>query len=335
MQPLLALMKPIQKNPLVTGVRRGFSRAVRGNGGSSQATPHTGTRITQVPFVLKPLRMMSAASSTPLPPVLPEPVPPQPLVPRNDGIVQRLWNRFSLTGQQRRIQVAESFFQAASHQANDARWFGPGRIPREFRSRHALITMHVWFLHKRLILDTVDPKYALSIQEELFNILWEDTTCRIRQQGVNELMVNKNLLKVQQYTFLHLTHYDHVFTEFLDKPADRLQELRHLVWEHILVREEGAENRFDQLDRIAWYIEANYQNIIMEWPDEYYRSGRTAWVDLPDFSGLKDSDGILLPDNPIHPDDALPHPWRRNITLKGVTYFWNPDTLESRWDKPQ
>lgn len=194
--------------------------------------------------------------------------------------------------------------------------------------------MHIWFLHKRLIHDDIDKERALMIQEELFNILWEDTMCRIRREGVNELLVNKNLLKVQQYTFIHLTHYDHAYTEFLDKPEDRMKELRKIVWQHILVREEEAENRLDQLDRIAWYIEANYQNIMMHWPDEYYRQGRVSWVNLPDFSGMLDEDGKVMEENPVDPDDVLPDPWLKNITLRGVDYYWNPRTNKSSWDRP-
>lgn len=194
--------------------------------------------------------------------------------------------------------------------------------------------MHIWFLHKRLISDTIDKHLALLIQEELFNILWDDTTSRIRRAGVNEWLVNKSLLKVQQYTFMHLTHYDHCYTEFLRKPAERLNELRKLIWWHIFVRDEDAESRYDHLDRIAWYVEANYQNIVMDWPDEYYREGRVAWVDLPDFSDIKDAKGNFLPENPIHPDDVLPTPWLRNITRSGLDYYWNPVTNRATWDRP-
>jgi len=104
-------------------------------------------------------------------------------------------------------------------QPTTSRWFGPGHIGRDFRPRHALLTLHIWLLHKRLISDHDDPETALMIQEELFNILWDDTTCRIRQQGISEMLVNKHLLQVQQYTFLNLTHYDHAYTEFLDRPC--------------------------------------------------------------------------------------------------------------------
>ncbi|GKY98026.1 hypothetical protein MPSEU_000760700 [Mayamaea pseudoterrestris] len=282
----------------------------------------------------------TATASTMRLPVLTPPLQqlPSSVTPQdapNNGLLNRLWSRYSLRGQQDRIHMAESLFQAATRQANDPRWFGPGRIPRDFRPRHAVLTMHIWFIHKRLILDTINKDYALMLQEELFNILWDDTTCRIRQAGVNELMVNKNLLQVQQYTFLHLTHYDHAFSpELLADPEQRLNELRQLVWYHILAKDEEVESRMDQLDRMAWYIDAQYRNMLMDWPYEYYKQGRLQWVDLPDFENMRDANGELLPENPVHPDDVLPEHWVKNITNRGVEYYWNEDTKESTWDRP-
>ena len=47
--------------------------------------------------------------------------------------------------------------------------------------------MHVWFIHKRLIADTSDPHFSLLVQEELFDVLWNDTRARIRAAKVHEL----------------------------------------------------------------------------------------------------------------------------------------------------
>jgi Ubiquinol-cytochrome C chaperone len=215
------------------------------------------------------------------------------------------------------------------------RWFGPGRVSRAFRSRHAILTFHTWLLHKRLLADTYDKESALAVDEELFGILWDDTTCRIRQAGVYELAVNKHLLQVQQYTFVHMTHYDHCYTErFLLHPVDRLLELRQVVWLHWFQSDPAVEHCTDYLDRLCWYIDANVRNVLLEWPDEYYRQARVGWVDLPDFSHVHDEHGVVLPENPVHADDALPHPWLGNITSRGVEYYWNPITGEARYDRP-
>ena len=47
-------------------------------------------------------------------------------------------------------------------------WYTEGRIPFEFRPRHAMLTMHIWFLHKRLLIDRVDPHLALLVQVCVF-----------------------------------------------------------------------------------------------------------------------------------------------------------------------
>lgn len=55
-----------------------------------------------------------------LPPVLPPPSPPQPQTPvAEKGLAGKVINRYSIKGQQHRIRVAESFFQAATRQASN------------------------------------------------------------------------------------------------------------------------------------------------------------------------------------------------------------------------
>lgn len=308
---------------------------------------------------------------------------------QNSAVVEKsmlgkIMDRFSLKGAQKRILTAEMLFQAATRQANDPNWYGPGRIPRDFRSRHAILTMHLWFLHKRLISasasnGSLDTDTCLKIQEELFEIFWNDTLCRLRaQSGVRELSVNKYLLQVQQYTFLHLFHYDHIFgslassASHLDQPKDeddgeeplppmsgedmegeemdplsvldpnvdltkrnnRISELKKLIWMHIMVRDPKAKESDDHLERIAWYMEAQYQNILVDWPGEFVEEARVKWVNLPDFGGLKNNDGRTMEKNYCHPDDVIPEPWLTNITLRGDYYYWNPTNGKSQWKKP-
>lgn len=291
------------------------------------------------------------------------------------GWVGTFLDRVSIKSQQRHIRIGEELFQAATRHASNAQWYGPGRIPRDFRSRHAMVTMHLWFLHKRLIASNVNngdltQDNCLKIQEELFEIFWNDSLCRIRREGVYELGVNKSLMQVQQYTFLHLFHYDHIFQKIssshldpreeqegpsaqpvvegddnmdlfavldptldLRKVENRICELKKLIWMHILVRNPDAKCD-DHLTRLAWYIEAQYQNILKDWPGKYVDEARVKWVNLPDFNNLQDNDGSILPDNPVDPDDVLPEPWAANITLRGETYYWNTHNLKSQWERP-
>jgi cytochrome b pre-mRNA-processing protein 3 len=220
------------------------------------------------------------------------------------------------------------------------RWYGPGWIGRDFRSYQAVLTMHLWFLHKRLINDNTDPLKAALIQEELFDIFWTDSSNRMRAHGVNEWLIGKNLKTVQQYTFMHLFHYDHCYTgELLDDPAARFEELKNLVKTHILLLspddEQSLKLHDDQSERIAWYIETQYQNIVHDLPDPFYRKARIAWCDLPDFTGLIDGNtGHKLPDQPINQDDVLPDGWVKNVANDGTYYYWNFHTRKAQWERP-
>lgn len=61
-----------------------------------------------------------------------------------------------------------------------------GLVSDDFRSKQLLIVMHVWMIHKRLL---QEGKRGLLIQECLFDLLWDDTSVRIHEQGVGDFMV--------------------------------------------------------------------------------------------------------------------------------------------------
>jgi cytochrome b pre-mRNA-processing protein 3 len=241
------------------------------------------------------------------------------------------------------------------------RWYGPGRIGRDFRSYQALLTVHIWFLHKRLLADQSDPHKAALIQEELFDIFWIDSSNRMRAHGVNEMLINKNLKKVQQYSFMHMFHYDHCYTgDLLEEPADRLEALKQTIKTHILllpslssetdgesttlngddghIDEEILQKHIehdDQAERIAWYIETQYQNIIHDLPDDFFRKARIAWVDLPSFDRMIDGNtGKEVPKQTVDPEDILPLDWTKSIANDGSYYYWNLKTREAMWERP-
>merc|ERR1712238_494852 len=104
---------------------------------------------------------------------------------------------------------------------------------------------------------------------------------------------------------------------------------------HVLVRSEDAYN--DQLNRLALYVEWQYNNIMTDLPTEYFHEGRINWGAVPDFSQMKDNEGIILDEAvPLEEDSEmkLPAGWQTNITESGDSYYWNEDTMMSRWDKP-
>lgn len=213
-------------------------------------------------------------------------------------------------------------------------WYGPGRISSDFRPKHAMLTLHVWFLHKRLINSTEHNKhFSLLVQEELFDILWHDTRLRIRAEGVNELSVEKHVKDVQQYTFQQLCHLDHAYTEeFLMDEKKRLEEVAFLVWHHMLGREEDVTD--DQLQRLVLYIDLQLQNVLWKLPERYWNEGRIGWINIPNFDNMRDSKGNLLPNRNSLPADHLPKNWETAMTLAGKLYYYNTKTLASQWEKP-
>ena len=250
------------------------------------------------------------------------------------GILGKLWDKFSIEGQKRRILMGERLFRSAQFRAQDPRWFTEARLPSEFRPKHALISMHTWFIHKRLIMDTVDPHLALLIQEELFDILWNDTRARIRSEGVNELTVNKHLKDAQQLTFLYCTHLDHAFSEHADDDYKRFEELAAAVWIHVLNRDEDVCN--DQLKRIAAYVEYQHENIARGLPDSYFWEGRIPWGDMPNFKGMKDNSGKELDELcEVSGLVVLPEPWTTTLTDSGKPYYWNTKTNETTFVAPK
>lgn len=265
--------------------------------------------------------------------------------PIKKNVLQKMWERYSFSGQQLRIDRAERLFRAAEYHAKNPIWYQSGRLPNEFRPYHSILTMHIWFLHKRLITTTlsesenspslVDTHTAHLIQEELFETLWADTRTRIRaQDGIHELTVNKHLKDVQQITFQHCMHYDHAFT--FEDPLKRREELALAVWTHVCMRNEETYNDF--LNRMALYLEWQYQNIMVDLPEHYFWEGRVNWGDVPDFSQMKDNEGNLLAEVVVSDEEKekiLPEGWFTNLTESGDLYYWNADTMESQWEKPR
>ncbi len=92
-----------------------------------------------------------------------------------------------------------------------------GLIGNDFRSKHMLLVLHVWMVHKRLL---QEGKQGLLVQEALFDELWEDTANRIRGQGIMEISVNKYLKEVQSYSFRFCVELDHILDRSLKLKGD-------------------------------------------------------------------------------------------------------------------
>lgn len=302
-------------------------------------------------------------------------------------------NRYSISGQQHRIKVADRFYRAAQWQALAPQWYasptstststspaskgepellesvsGHG-ISADFRPTHAMLSMHVWFIHRRLLShNTQEDKdsgkhgYNLMIQEELFDVFWNDTKARIRSSGVNELTVHKHLKDAQQATFLHCTQYDHAYDEFGDDGDEvkRFEVICDGVWKHVLG---GGDDVNEELIRkLGAYVEYQLENIVYKLPDDYFDEGRIAWGDIPGVSQLNwgsykgvlnndsdkgESDHGESGENPNGGSDeemtttnalcglkTLGNNWMQVLTDAGEPYYWNTETNSTSWQRP-
>lgn len=232
------------------------------------------------------------------------------------GFVRNIVNRYSISSQQHRIRLANHLFRAAQYQALNPQWYGKHKVQPDFGPQHAMLSMHVWFLHRRLIAphgnananansssaastgqqqlqqqqqDDGKHAYNLMVQEELFDFFWNDTRSRIRSAGVHELTVNKHLKDAQQATFLQCTQYDHAFAEFRNEPKQRFELVCDAVWRHVLGGSQDVND--DLIRRMGAYVEYQLDNIVYKLPDDYFDEGRIAWGNIPDFSALEDGNG--------------------------------------------
>lgn len=263
-------------------------------------------------------------------------------------------NRYSISAQQHRIKFASALFNAAQYQASNPEWYGIKKVGSDFRPSHAMLSMHVWFLHRRLLAyNTPEDKesgkygYNLMVQEELFDLFWNDTTARIRSSGVHELTVNKHLKDAQQATFLHCTQYDHAFQEFPDDQKKRFEIVCDAVWRHVLGGDEDVDD--DLIRRLGAYVEYQLENIVYKLPDDYFDEGRIAWGNLPDLSPFigeeipesnnasaeKADGGEEEATNALSGLKFYDNNWVRVLTDAGEPYYWNTETDKTSWQKPE
>lgn len=76
-------------------------------------------------------------------------------------------------------------------------------VGKEFRHKQSLHVIHVWMLHRKLMTLGNDGSH---LDECLYDELWGETSVRIRQVGVSELMVSMLVLMIyhrREQVFIH------------------------------------------------------------------------------------------------------------------------------------
>jgi len=235
-----------------------------------------------------------------------------------------------------RLRNAEAVFQTCVDQASKKAWLTRGRVVNEFRPRHALLLAHVWLIHKRLLADGESGKL---MQESIFDLLWDDTSMRIRSMGINELSVNKNLSEVQKYSFPLLVAYDQAMA--LPTKTEREDHLGAASWRNLWMADENLT--VEHCMEMAAYLNREHEALQNLDGDAFYE-GRIPWGPVPSWAGIKSlvSESELSEDAKLAAeedadgatdDDDLGE-WREALAVNGKRYWWHVKTRESRWEKP-
>jgi cytochrome b pre-mRNA-processing protein 3 len=131
----------------------------------------------------------------------------------------------------------------------------------------------------------------------VFDELWEDTSNRIRGQGINELSVNKYLKEVQGYSFRCCVELDHALSlhrtstaalsstsdgdrdEKLEDAEDKLvDDIAGVLWRLAYLRRDDIE--IDHVLEFARYIRAEQQSLMTISKAAIFEA-RIQWGPLP------------------------------------------------------
>ncbi len=206
-------------------------------------------------------------------------------------------------------------------------------------------------MHRRLLLAIKPPNSldnveginslkrsaAILLQEEFFETFWHDTKLRIRYEKVQELMVEKSLKDVQNYTFQHFMALDHAIDnnneQLFDNPRIR-EDLGLALWTHVYRSNDEIQD--EVVDCLADHVLQQFHNIVYLLPQKYFDGGRIKWIECPSevissIAGVvDDSTGVIRE----RLGEKLPPHWFTNLTEAGKVYYWNEQTRTSSWERP-
>jgi len=167
-----------------------------------------------------------------------------------------------------RIRQAESLFQNVEKAAVDSGIMNALKLEDDFRNTHTMISLHLWLANRRILLET--PHDEL-LQQEIFDIFWEDTIGRVRKLKVKELFVHKQLRTAQGYTFDMQLGLDEAFAS-----EDGLndQKLGEVLWRSVFREEEGTLD--EDVEQLVAYIHRQGDRLAAIDYEEF-RWGKFTW----------------------------------------------------------
>ncbi|EWM22898.1 Ubiquinol-cytochrome c chaperone/UPF0174 [Nannochloropsis gaditana] len=114
----------------------------------------------------------SASPSSSSPPLAADRTDAEPQVratARTLSLPQRILHFFGMGESMKRTRNSEALLQSCISQAGNTIFYRAGRVSDSFRAAHGLLIVHVWMLHKRLLMEGEEGKI---LEEALFDRLW-------------------------------------------------------------------------------------------------------------------------------------------------------------------
>ncbi len=235
------------------------------------------------------------------------------------------------------LAVARSLFFNSKNHSELPHWYNVGKIPNDFRSKQTLIMVHVWMLHRRLL---VEGSRGTTLQECMFDELWDDTSIRIRNAGIGEMMVNKRLSEVQSYSFRACMELDQAMTNSTED--EKLEEIAGSLWRGVYQRNNDIEP--DHVLEMAAHIKSEAYSML-EIDSTAFLEGRIAfnsidhlWLPEKDKNKKEMKGGkYVSTTGGAEQTEAEPNAagvWRTNLSSNGTIYYYNTKTRETSWQKP-
>lgn len=240
------------------------------------------------------------------------------------------------------LGVARSLFFNCKHQAELPVWFSRGKIGQDFRSKQTLLMIHTWMIHRRLL---QEGGAGNSLQECMFDELWDDTSIRIRNAGIAEISVNKRLSEVQGYSFRTCMELDQCMS--LPSEDEKLEEIAGVMWRHAFLRNNDVMP--EHVLEMASHVKKEHYSLL-DIPSKAVMEGRVEfgnvkhlWGDDRSASAKKMVGGRYVNSSEDQEDSAEEEAkegeeediWLTNLTAQGKPYYYNKRTRETRWSLPE
>lgn len=211
-----------------------------------------------------------------------------------------------------------AIFHSCVNQVAEPEFFRALQLTPDFRSQQALLMIHIWMIHRRLMKGGTHGKI---MQEQVFDRLWEDTTLRLRNQEVSELTVNKYLKEVQQMCFSACVAYDRGL-------ENGKMGLISPITKHLLNIEGNAKKM--EAEAMSKYVVKNLKTLETT-PFRAFETGAIPWE-----RRLSKKDPV--PPNVAQLEDKIIGrqygEWRSALDSRGQVFYWNRRTRLSAWELP-